>query len=309
MVSYIDPVTEEDSQLYRHTVIRQDGPFLTRRTVLKAGAAAAAIGATGGGGGLTAAVLAQDSTPEASSSPVTIETNCVLTPELTEGPYFLDGDLIRKDITEGKPGVPLKVRILVADITSCQPLANAAVDIWHCDAHGYYSGVSANNPGPDSDPEVAAEAATQTFLRGIQITDENGLVEFDTIYPGWYIGRTIHIHMKVVVDGEAGATYEDGKAVHTGQLFFDDGVTDQVLLTEAYSGRPDEQRTVNDTDDILGDHEEEDGFMLTLTQVSDDAIEDGLIGEIAIGVDPTGEQTADAGMGGGPGAPPSDDQP
>lgn len=277
MVSYIDPENGG-----------REPSFVTRRGVIKAGAAAAAISASGAG----AVAFAQDSTPVAGgATPAPIVANCVLTPEMTEGPYYLDGHLIRKDITEGKPGVPLHLRILVSDINSCRPLANAAVDIWHCDAHGYYSGVAVNDPGPDADPELVAEAAEQVFLRGIQITDENGLVEFDTIYPGWYIGRTIHIHMTVIVDGEAGATYDGGDIVHTGQLFFDDGITDQVLQTEAYAGRPDEQRTVNDTDNILVgyEYEGEPGFFLTLTQVSEDAIEDGIIGEIAIGVDPTAE--------------------
>lgn len=247
----------------------------------------AAVSATGIGAGVGAVVSAQESTPAITASPEPIAINCKLAPEMTEGPYFLDDMLIRKDITEGKPGVPLTVRILVADIASCEPLANAAVDIWHCDAHGYYSGVSANDPGPDTDPEVAAEAAKATFLRGVQITDANGLVEFDTIYPGWYIGRTIHIHMMVMVDGEAGKTYEGGTAVHTGQLFFDDGITDQVLQTEAYAGRPDEQRSVNVTDFILEEVVDYPGIMLALTPITEGKIEDGLIAEIAVGVETT----------------------
>ncbi|CAN5404889.1 hypothetical protein BH09CHL1_BH09CHL1_18270 [soil metagenome] len=276
MVSYIDPIEDD-----------QDFSILTRRNVIKAGAAVAAVSATGVGAGLGATVLAQDSTPEAVNS-TPIITSCVLAPEMTEGPYFLDDALIRRDITEGKPGVPLRVRIVVADVTTCGPVANAAVDIWHCDAHGYYSGVAVNDPGPDSDPELVAEAADQVFLRGIQITDANGLVEFETIYPGWYIGRTIHIHLMVSVGGQAGKTYDDGDPVHIGQLFFDDGITDKVFQTEAYLGRPDEERTVNDTDNILGEHDHsEPGFFLELTMVNADAIEDGFIGDITVGVNPT----------------------
>ncbi len=264
----------------------QDESILNRRTVIKAGAAVAAVSATGIGAGVGAVVNAQESTPAIAASPEAIAINCEFTPEMTEGPYFLDDMLIRKDITEGRPGVPLKVRILVADIANCQPLPNAAVDIWHCDAHGYYSGVSANDPGPDTDATVAAEAAEATFLRGIQVTDANGLVEFDTIYPGWYIGRTIHIHTMVTVDGEIGKTYEDGTPIHTGQLFFDDGITEQVLQTEAYAGRPDEQRTANTTDFILGEQEaDEPGIMLILTPVTEGVVTDGYVGEIAIGVD------------------------
>jgi hypothetical protein len=126
---------------------------------------------------------------------------CVLTPELTEGPYYLPLNLVREDITEGKPGVPLRLRLAVVDVTNdCAPLGNAAVDIWHCDAQGFYSGVS-GNPGGGADPEAGAGAEAGTFLRGIQLTGEDGIAEFDTIYPGWYSGRTVHIHMKVHVGG------------------------------------------------------------------------------------------------------------
>jgi protocatechuate 3,4-dioxygenase beta subunit len=276
----------------------------SRRAVLAAGA----VAATGLGAGRMG-VFAQGSatTPDTGTSAANA---CVLTPELTEGPYFLDGDLIRQDITDGRPGAPLRLRILVNDISTCQPLANAAVDIWHCDAHGYYSGIEGNNPGPDADQALIEEAADLRFLRGIQLTDENGVAEFLTIYPGWYTGRTIHIHMKVSDDGEAGKTYDGGHTSHTGQLFFDDAISEQVFLLEPYAGRPDEQRTTNDEDNILGDHEDEPGFMLDIQPVSDDWLADGFTGTISISVDPSATST-ETGMGGspgggGPGGPPPD---
>lgn len=277
----------------------------TRRAVLAAGAAAAA-----GFGLVELGVSAQDTATQSSANAVDA---CILTSELTEGPYFLDGDLIRQDITDGRPGAPLRLRILVTDATTCQPLPNAAVDIWHCDAHGYYSGIEGNDPGPDADPTVVAEAADQRFLRGIQLTDAHGVAEFQTIYPGWYMGRTIHIHMKVLEDGAAGQTYDGGTAVHTGQLFFDEALTEQVLQLEPYAGRPDDQRTTNDQDGILGDHADEPGFMLDLTPVSDDWLADGFIGAITIGVDPNAVSTQD-GVGGapgqdGPGGPPPEAPP
>jgi protocatechuate 3,4-dioxygenase beta subunit len=265
----------------------------SRRTVLAVGAVAAAgIGANKMG------VFAQDSA--ATPGTTNAANACVLTPELTEGPYFLDGDLIRQDITDARPGAPLKLQILVNNATTCEPLSNAAVDIWHCDAHGYYSGVSSNNPGPDSDVTEAAEAADARFLRGIQLTDETGVAEFHTIYPGWYMGRTIHIHMKVSEDGDAGKTYDGGHTSHTGQLFFDDTISDQVFLLEPYAGRPDEQRTTNDQDNILGDHEGEPGFMLSLTPLSDDWLTDGFLGTITVSVDPNAVST-ETGIGGGGG--------
>lgn len=80
---------------------------------------------------------------------------CVLTPELTEGPYYVAGEKIRRDITEGKPGAPLQLHLTVVNASTCRPVKNAAVEIWHCDALGVYSGAVANNPGTN-------------FLRGMQ---------------------------------------------------------------------------------------------------------------------------------------------
>jgi len=267
----------------------------SRRTVIKVGAAALGMSVVGVGG-VARAGSALVATPEA--SPLA----CVLTPELTEGPYYVEDLLVRKDITEGKAGVPLKLRISVADTTSCSPLANAAVDVWHCDAEGYYSGISGENPGGGG-AATGDENLDTTFLRGVQLTGEDGLAEFDTIYPGWYTGRTIHIHMKVHVGGTADDTYADGHVSHTGQLFFDDAISDQVFATEAYADRPNDQRLRNDADNILGDHADEPGFMLELKQINDDAIEDSFIGTITIGVDSSATPSAESG-GGGQGGPP-----
>src|SRR6478752_393737 len=280
----------------------------SRRALLAAGAATAA-----GVGAGKLGVLAQDSATPETDTASTAANACVLTPELTEGPYFLDGDLIRQDITDSRPGAPLKLQILVNNATTCEPLTNAAVDIWHCDARGYYSGISSNNPGPDADATEAAEAADARFLRGIQLTDATGVAEFQTVYPGWYMGRTIHIHMKVSEDGEAGKTYDGGHLSHTGQLFFEDAISDQVFLLEPYAGRPDEQRTTNDQDNILGDHEDEPGFLLNLTPLSDDWLTDGFLGTITVSVDPSATST-ETGMGGGggqggPGGTPPDGGP
>ena len=142
---------------------------------------------------------------------------CVLTPELTEGPYYLRGEAVRRDITEGKPGTPLRLHLTVVSASACKPIKGAAVDVWHADAGGVYSGVSGQ---------------TGTFLRGIQKTDRNGLAVFDTIYPGWYRGRAVHIHVKV---------HTGGRVVHTGQFFFPDALTDEVYKAAPYSsrGKPD----------------------------------------------------------------------
>ena len=244
---------------------------------------------------------------------------CVLTPEQTEGPFYLPLQLVRQDITEDKPGLPLRLRIAVADITACTMLPDAAVDIWHCDAQGYYSGVDAS-PGGNANPEAEVGSGSEagagseagTFLRGIQVTNADGIAEFQTIYPGWYAGRTVHIHMMVHVGGTpevldlatpAGSnpgTYAGGHTSHTGQIYFEDATSDEVYdAAEAYAGRDNAQRLRNDQDGILGEHADEPGFIVALSPLGEDVLSDGFLGEITIGVDPTATPEP-AGFGGGP---------
>jgi protocatechuate 3,4-dioxygenase beta subunit len=153
---------------------------------------------------------------------------CVLTPELTEGPYYVPGEKLRHDVTEGKPGRPLQLRLRVLDASRCTAIAAATVEIWHCDALGVYSGAIAGNPGTN-------------FLRGGQRTDAQGLATFATIYPGWYPGRAVHIHVKVHVGGSV---------VHTGQLFFPAAVTDAVYRRAPYKSHGTHPDTTNAADAI-----------------------------------------------------------
>jgi protocatechuate 3,4-dioxygenase beta subunit len=153
--------------------------------------------------------------------------SCVLTPEQTEGPYYIAGEKLRRDVTEGRPGTPLLLRLRVVDASSCRPIKGAAVDIWHCDALGAYSGFGSG-------------AGNRTFMRGVQRSDARGLARFRTVYPGWYRGRTVHIHVKVHVAGNV---------VHTGQLYFPDSVTDRVFRRRPYSRRP--RRTTRNASDFV----------------------------------------------------------
>ena len=151
---------------------------------------------------------------------------CVLTPEMTEGPYYIPGELVRRNITEGRPGTALRLKLSVVDASTCRALKGATVDIWHADAGGVYSGFGAG-------------ASSRTFMRGIQKTDAHGLAIFDTVYPGWYMGRAVHIHVKV---------HLGGNVIHTGQLFFQDTLTDTVYKASPYNRRPNrDTRNANDS--------------------------------------------------------------
>ena len=152
---------------------------------------------------------------------------CVLSPEQTEGPYYIGGEKLRRDITEGRLGVPLSLRLHVVDASTCKPIKGAAVDIWHADALGVYSGFGAGS-------------GNRTFMRGIQKTDATGLARFRSVWPGWYQGRTVHIHVKVHVGGSV---------VHTGQLYFSDSVTDAVFRRKPYSRRG--KRTTRNANDFV----------------------------------------------------------
>lgn len=202
---------------------------LTRRDSLW-GLGALAAAALGTGGALAAL---EDETAEAGTSgPAAVATGlvrCVLTPELMAGPFSLDDDLVRRDIREGRPGTRLDLATTVVDVSTCKPLRGAFVDVWQCDAGGTYSGFA--QEGTDG----------ETFLRGVQRTARNGLTTFVTIYPGWYPGRTVHIHVRVSLGGSV---------VHTGQLFFPEAVTDAVYRRTPYNRRPNRD-TRNATDAIF----------------------------------------------------------
>lgn len=188
--------------------------------------------------GATIAAITQEPALATTAVPVATEAianeialpACVVSPAMTEGPYFVDERLNRSDIrintADGtvKEGVPLKLTLRVSQINTngCAPLAGAMVDIWHCDALGVYSDVV----------DRSFDTRGQDFLRGFQITDANGLVNFTTIYPGWYQGRAVHIHFKVRATTAAGQNYE-----FTSQFFFDDALSEQVFTRPPYASK------------------------------------------------------------------------
>ena len=190
---------------------------LSRRGALTKLGGLAAVALGGSALGTRDLLDAQDA-DAASAGPAAVASglvSCVLAPEQTEGPYYVDDAAIRRNVTDGKTGAALTLRLTVVNVASCKPIRGAAVEIWHCDAGGVYSGVQGD---------------TGMFLRGVQRTDAKGLAIFRTIYPGWYQGRTVHIHTMV---------HLGGNVVHTGQLYFPDGLTDVVYRRSPYNQRPD----------------------------------------------------------------------
>jgi protocatechuate 3,4-dioxygenase beta subunit len=199
----------------------------------------ALIGLGGLGGGVLWEALRGGAPLARGASTAEAAAACVLSPEVTEGPYWIANHLTRRDITEGKPGLPLALYITVVRANACTPIYGADVEIWHADATGTYSGYS-GTAAPSGLGGHATPDNNKRFLRGHQRSDTHGRVLFDTIYPGWYRGRTPHIHLKVHIGGSV---------VHTGQLFFPDAISDAVYRHGAYKvhGEPD---TPNSSDAI-----------------------------------------------------------
>ena len=195
--------------------------------------------------------------------------------EETQGPYWFDVDSIRSDLREDRPGTPLLLAVRAHDLSRCangcpDTIPNSVVEIWHCDAGGVYSGSSRRRGGPGGPgrrrtggaarrrpaawlrwgigrlvqlgDQEASPTDDGTYLRGAQVADRNGVVQFTTIYPGWYRGRTVHIHLKLHVDR---------KTVMTTQLYFDEAVNDAVFATSPYTSTP--GREIRNEDDSIYD--------------------------------------------------------
>ncbi|MEU8677513.1 intradiol ring-cleavage dioxygenase [Streptomyces sp. NPDC048560] len=292
---------------------------LTRRRVILAGGAAVAAA------GIGAAVVANASADEAGATSKETagqkETCYRLTSETTEGPYYIDADKIRRDITEDREGILMTLRLKVIDSDTCKPVKQAAVDIWHCDALGLYSGyegMSGGGPGgpggggtPPSGTPTDAPTGTPTgtpptgepggggpggggghseptddkrYLRGTQLTDKHGYVEFRTVFPGWYQGRAVHIHTKVHVGGKmTDAGYEGGHTCHTGQFFFSERSVLDSAKVAPYSTSTTTRTTL--TEDTIYDQSGVTGGLLKLTY-GKGRIARGVIGSITMGVDP-----------------------
>lgn len=209
--------------------------------------------ATGG----TAAMVAKASYP----NPFTADPGaCVIVAETTDGPCTTATDLIREDISEGWDGLPVRLMLKIVD-TGCNPLAGVSVKVWHTNNEGSYSGQTPNNGMCLLDQDYSAE----DFHRGVQMTNGEGVVAFDTCYPGWYRGRAVHIHFQV---------YTEDTTYNISQIYFPEAITAEIFAGEPiYSdyGQPD---TVFANDSILEDLTvaERDRLVLSAARMSDGAM-------------------------------------
>jgi protocatechuate 3,4-dioxygenase beta subunit len=222
----------------------QIGRLLSRRDVLVlfgASGTAAFLAACTPSALQSLAPTSNPNTAAGASASTSALPACVVEPALTEGPYFVDEKLLRSDIRPDpssgavSQGAQLNLAFAVSKVggSSCQAYPDVLVDVWHCDALGHYS-------------DIASEGTLgQKFLRGYQVTDASGNASFTTIYPGWYQGRTVHIHFKIRSDPAASSGLE-----FTSQLFFDDTLSDQVFAVAPYSQKG-QRSTRNDWDGIF----------------------------------------------------------
>ncbi|KAF2834005.1 aromatic compound dioxygenase [Ophiobolus disseminans] len=207
--------------------------------------------------------------------------SCILTPETTQGPYWVQGELLRKDITEDQEGVPLTLDIQIIDVNTCEPVPKAFLEIWHCNSTGVYSGVIANGNGNIND----TTNLDQTWHRGIQQSDEDGVVTFDTMFPGHYVGRATHIHVMTSLDATVNAneTLSGGSITHVGQMFFDQDLISLVETEEPYISNT-QALTTNAEDSIL-EAEASDVDPFVEYVLLGESVADGVFGWLAFGMD------------------------
>ncbi|KAK2611767.1 hypothetical protein N8I77_005091 [Diaporthe amygdali] len=220
-------------------------------------------------------------------------TSYTLQGEMIEGPYYVNGELVRSNISQGQEGVPLFLDIQLIDTSTCHPIADAFVDIWQANATGVYSGVVGLDNGNFEDKSNV----NTNFLRGIQQTNSNGVVQFQTIFPGHYEGRTTHIHLLVhniastIVRSnntiESSDTEQEPRAVHAshvGQLFFDASLIGQVEARYPYSANS--QHLILNSEDAVLIKEADSSDPLVQYVFLGKTVQEGIFAWITLGIDP-----------------------
>jgi protocatechuate 3,4-dioxygenase beta subunit len=203
---------------------------------------------------------------------------CMLTAEQEEGPFYVAYDHVRSDIVAGETGLPMILAITIINSRTCKPLRHAAVDIWQCNASGVYS------------DESSEDTLGVTYLRGVQFTDAHGKVEFRTIFPGHYSGRTNHIHAKVHTDGtDAGGRLSGGHVAHTGQMFPSEAVYTEVYALSPYDAETAEVLTHAEDRVWTEQHGSE---ALMRIRHAGNRLTAGLVATITLAVDPSARPAA-----------------
>jgi len=286
------------------------GRVLSRREIVRLLALSGAAVIVGckpseSGDAVASIVDSGDGTLASTGGGTTALPSCVVRPELTVGPYFVDRQVNRSDIrsdpTSGavSAGVPLALTFNVSGVDGgrCAPLAGAMVDVWHCDAAGRYSAVN--------DRMIGFDTVGQKFLRGYQLTDAGGRATFTTIYPGWYQGRAVHLHFKIRTPAAAAQTADAARAYEfTSQLFFDDALSDRVFARPPYAAKG--QRALRNADDGIY---REAGSQLVLAAAPAGS---GYAASFDVGLDLSNAEVGKAdrsGRPGGPGGPPPGGRP
>jgi protocatechuate 3,4-dioxygenase beta subunit len=266
-----DPVAElddDDRPIGRILSRREALALMGAGSVALVAAACAPSALSSAGGGASATAAAGSSSSVASSATAVAAAGslptCVVVPELTEGPYYVDEKLERSDIridtADGSTvdGATLRIDWVVSQVdgTACIPLEGVLVDVWHCNAQGEYSDVS----------DQGFNTLGHNYLRGYQHTDANGNATITTIYPGWYRGRAVHVHFKIRTDPTATSGFD-----FTSQLFFDDSLSDRVFSQGPYASKG--QRDVLNSNDgiyqqtqgltLLAPKKDGDGYVAT----------------------------------------------
>lgn len=214
------------------------------------------------------------------------DTCTVLNPEGEVGPYYVLGEYVRSDLVEDQEGVTIVSDLQFIDVSTCEPLAGVWADVWNANATGVYAGVQENGNGNEND----ASNLNATYLRGIQQADDDGVVQFTTLFPGHYSGRTNHIHIVLHENATelANGTISGGTVSHIGQFFWDQDLIDLVEATSPYDTNTN-SITTNAEDRVFGQQETRGSTsdpVFNYVYFSDDGdLSEGLFTWILVGID------------------------
>ncbi|KAL5427625.1 hypothetical protein PMIN07_009107 [Paraphaeosphaeria minitans] len=223
-------------------------------------------------------------TPDSSAASIFGSNNsCILQPETTEGPYYVTGELVRKDITDGQKGVPLTFDVQLIDTNTCKPVSNVALEAWYCNSTGVYGGVNAASNGNPNDKSNL----NNPMLRGIQLSDSDGVLQFSGIFPGHYTGRATHIHVLAHQNARTavksyGTVLTGGTISHVGQLFFDQSLITSVEKTAPYNTNK-QTLTTNAKDGILAGEAATSDPVLNYVLLGS-TVSDGIFGWATVGI-------------------------